>query len=148
MSDVASCLHCGSDCRLTDGREIYPHRGDLYEKPVWKCDECNATVGCHPDTTIPLGYAANKETRRARSLLHEKMLDPLWKNAPGDDGDKRAARRKVYKYLTAQLGIEHSQCHTGMFDIHQCRAAWWALHGRTLPKIEEWCAAQREGGSS
>ncbi|MGI9484465.1 MAG: zinc-finger-containing protein [Geminicoccaceae bacterium] len=52
---IATCLHCGGDCRLTDGAEIYPHRPDLADKQIWKCDACKARVGCHPDTTDPLG---------------------------------------------------------------------------------------------
>ncbi len=150
MADnVASCMHCGCDCdcdcdcRLTNGKEAYPHLEYLWQKPIWKCDECDDTiVGCHPDTTLPLGYAANKETRRARRLLHEKRIDPLWKKAPGDDKSKRAARRKVYRYLAGALGIDSPKCHTAMFNIDRCREAWFALNGMKLPDIEEWCSEQ------
>ena len=56
-------------------------------------------------------------------LLHEQILDPLWKNEP----DRKAARRWVYKFLAKALGIERDQCHTGMFTIERCRDAWRAL---------------------
>ncbi|MGI9501816.1 MAG: zinc-finger-containing protein, partial [Geminicoccaceae bacterium] len=66
----ATCLHCGGDCRLTDGAEIYPHRPDLFDKQIWKCDPCAAWVRCHDGSTDPLGYAADLPTRIARIKLH------------------------------------------------------------------------------
>lgn len=105
----ATCLHCGGDCRLTSGAEVYPHREDLHDRPIWKCDGCSATVGCHRKTIRPLGHAADKETRRARMLLHDRMLDPLWLSEP----DRKSARSHVYKFLTWALGINRNECHTG-----------------------------------
>ncbi|MGI9484760.1 MAG: zinc-finger-containing protein [Geminicoccaceae bacterium] len=79
---TATCLHCGGDCGLTEGVEIYPHRPDLADKQIWKCDPCQATVGCHPGTLNPLGHAADEPTRKARSNLHDLRLDLIWKSQP------------------------------------------------------------------
>ena len=140
---TASRLHCGGDCRLTDGVEIYPHRPDLADKQIWKCDSCNATVGCHPGGTKPLGHAADKATRNARMMLHERMLDPIWQNEP-DKPFRKAARRRVYKFPAFVLDIDRDDCHTGMFTIERCRAAWKALNGVTPQSLEDWCSARRE----
>ena len=134
----ATCLHCDGDCRLTNGVEVYPHRPDLADKQIWKCDPCQATVGCHPGGTRSLGHAANKRTRDARMKLHELMLDPLWENEP----DRKAARRWVYKFLTKALGIKREDCHTGMFTIERCRDAWRALKDQTPETIRSWNAAR------
>ena len=34
----ATCLHCDSACRLTDGKEAYLHRPDLHENPIFVFD--------------------------------------------------------------------------------------------------------------
>ncbi len=135
----ATCFHCESDCRLTDGAEIYPPRTDLHHKNFYVCDHCDARVGCHPDTTMPLGHAADKRTRDARSKLHELMLDPLWKSAQ----DPKPARRRTYKFLAKALGIEPEQCHTGMFTIERCRDAWRALKDHPPDTIRQWNDARR-----
>ena len=104
----AICAHCGSECRLTDGKEIYPHRSDLHMLRFWKCDPCAAYVGCHKadDGTKPLGTAADAELRRLRQQVHG-VVDPLWQNAK----QRGRARQAVYKALT---NIGH---HLGFVDI-------------------------------
>lgn len=75
------CCECGNDvdARLTDGREIYPHRLDLFSLPFWKCDKCKNFVGCHHKTkyrTKPLGCIPTPEIKNARKQIHS-LLDPL-----------------------------------------------------------------------
>ena len=137
---VATCLHCGDECRLTDGAEIYPHRQDLASKPIWKCDPCGATVGCHPGGTRPLGKAADAPTRRARMMLHQHMLDPLWKHQP----DRKWARTAAYRFLARALGLTRDECHTGLFTVDQCREAWKALREQTPATIAAWTESRRQ----
>ena len=41
------CPACQTAARLTDGREVYPRRPDLADKPIWVCTVCEDTrVGC------------------------------------------------------------------------------------------------------
>lgn len=80
------CCGCKADvgARLTDGREIYPHRADLAALPFWKCDACGNAVGCHHKTkerTRPLGCIPTPELKTARSHIH-RVLDPLWEITP------------------------------------------------------------------
>ena len=102
------CCGCKKDvvARLTDGKEIYPHRPDLYALPFWKCDACKNFVGCHHKTsepTKPLGNIPTPELKKARQHIH-RILDPLWKN-------KIIPRGKIYCHIAHRLGIE--QYHTG-----------------------------------
>jgi hypothetical protein len=127
----ASCVHCGNECRKTDGKEIYPHRKDLHSLVFFKCDPCDARVGAHKNSGKPLGYAANSETQRARSYVHS-ILDPIWKKAR-----TRSARSVVYKYLSQKMGIDRKKTHVGMFDIEQCRQAWRHLKGQNIRSIRE-----------
>lgn len=146
------CPGCQREAELTDGAEVYPHRLDLSAKKFWICRPCGACVGCHPGTTRPLGMLANAELRRARMLLHNRMLDPLWQTADQYDGyapeDERArkkirrrARERVYKYLANRLGLPREETHTGLFDLETCRRAWTALRGITYADIRTWARA-------
>jgi len=97
------CCGCVAnvDARLTNGREIYPHRRDLYGLPFWKCDACGNFVGCHHKTknrTQPLGCIPTPEIKRVRSLIH-RILDPIWKS-------KRMGRKQVYRLIAERLGAK------------------------------------------
>ncbi len=134
----ATCMHCKTDCRLTTGEEVYPHRIDLHHKSFWKCDNCGALVGCHPNTTTPLGFAADAETRRARMMLHESYLDPIWKAAQKEHRNR--ARRLVYDLLSRKMGLSAENTHTGKFTIEQCHEARQHLVGVSYVNLREMAA--------
>jgi hypothetical protein len=126
------CCGCNEDvqARLTDGREIYPHRRDLAGLPFWRCDGCNNFVGCHhktQDRTNPLGCIPTKEIKAARQHIH-KLIDPLWKG-------KKIKRRDLYQLMAAKLGIE--EYHTAeLRSVEDARAAYRA--GRAVAaELEE-----------
>lgn len=101
------CCECKKEieARLTDGKEIYSHRDDLYDLPFWKCDDCKNYVGCHhktKDKTKPLGNIPNTEIRGARKYIHA-LLDPMWQN----EGNKFHARGSIYKWLSEQLDYKY-----------------------------------------
>jgi hypothetical protein len=125
MTKAPPCLHCGRKSRLAWGKEIYPRLKRLWVDPFWKCDNCNAYCGCHKGTNVPLGFPANRDTRRARSLLHDKRLDPLWRGQPKEH--RKPARNAVYAHLSKAMNLAPQNTHTGMFTIEQCREAWRAL---------------------
>lgn len=151
------CCVCksGARVRLTDGAEIYPHRPDLAEKSIWKCDGCTGYVGCHPGTNKPLGTPADEATRNARMQLHNKRVDPLWhwadrcglytpENISARRRIRRSARYRVYAFLADRLGLTVDNCHIGMFDLDTCRRAWIALNGMDYPKIREWAFVEEK----
>lgn len=115
-------IHC-CECErkvfahLVTGKEVYPHRKDLYNLPFWRCQRCKNFVGCHHKTqnrTKPLGVIANKELKKARLEIH-KILDPLWKSG-------KLSRRKLYKMLSEKLGYQY---HTASIeDIEEARVVY------------------------
>ncbi len=150
--EIVACGVCRGRAELTDGAEVYPHRPDLHHKSFWICRSCAAYVGCHPGTTRALGAPADAPLRRARMLLHEEMLDPLWKRAdrcgayaPEDERARekirRRARERVYQFLAHTLGLTREETHTGSFDLETCRRAWRALRGVTFADIRAWAKA-------
>ena len=97
------CCGCQQEvsARLTDGREIYPHRKDLKSLPFWRCDDCGNFVGCHhqtSDRTKPLGCIPTPEIKAVRQEIH-RVIDPLWKSG-------KVARGKLYGMIAHVLGID------------------------------------------
>jgi hypothetical protein len=113
MSHLPACPYCGKMSVQVSGREIYPHRPDLFSKVFYRCAPCDAYVGCHPATDKPMGRLANAELRAAKLNAH-RAFDPLWRS-----GGK--TRRSAYTWLSKKLGIPQEECHIGMFDIDTCR---------------------------
>ena len=100
MTRHIPCVACDKRvlARLTNGREVYPHRPDLASTPYWRCDGCGNHIGCHHKTrnpTQPLGIIPTPELARARQAIHE-VLDPLWKKG-------RIERKDLYAELSARL---------------------------------------------
>ena len=106
------CMECGETATLASGRDIYPHRRDLYDKRFWKC-VCGAYVGCHGGGMTPLGYPAGPETRKARAAAHA-AFDPMWKS-------KRRSRSAAYKWLALQLGQAPHETHISWMDAETAR---------------------------
>ena len=107
------CCACNSEveARLTDGKEIYPHRADLANLPFWKCDRCGNFVGCHHKTknrTKPLGCIPTPEIREARRHIHVQ-LDEILKTG-------NINRQKIYKNLSRKLGYEYHTANIRSLD--------------------------------
>jgi len=105
------CQHCGCEAALVGGKEIYPHRPDLYYKSFYLC-QCGAYVGTHPGTTNPLGRPSNAELRKAKAAAHA-VFDPIWQS-------REMGRKAAYRWLGEQLGIPASEVHIGWFDLQMC----------------------------
>jgi len=110
------CPYCGELAKFVDSVEIY---GRSYGM-VYLCGPCDAWVGVHEGTDIPLGRLANKALREAKKRAHA-AFDPLWNGKMRRDGcSKTKARKAGYQWLARQLGIRASECHIGMFDEEMC----------------------------
>ena len=108
-----NCPYCGNKSDGVTGQVVYPHRPDLHNKWFYRCVPCDAYVDCHPNTKNPLGRLANAELRKYKSMAH-RAFDPIWKS-------KAMKRSDAYKALAAEMRIQPSECHIGMFDIAQCK---------------------------
>ena len=103
------CDYCGKPARLVDSAIVY---GKSYG-PIWYCEGCKAWVGCHRDTTKPLGRLANAELRKMKRIAHA-MFDPIWR------GKTAFTRRAAYEWLAEEMGLPVEETHIGMFDVEQC----------------------------
>lgn len=112
---MTPCPYCGRQPELVTGISVYPHRFDLRRRLFWKCEPCEAWVGCHGRAgAVPLGRLANAELRAAKAKAHA-AFDPLWR-------DRRMTRAAAYRWLSDALGIPKARCHIGWFDVAQCEA--------------------------
>lgn len=92
---------------------LYTSNSVIYGKEygngrVYKCTGCDAYVGVHTGTEIPLGRLANKELRQLKSKCHS-LFDPAWK-------EKKIKRRQAYSILAYKMSIPVNECHFGWFD--------------------------------
>lgn len=110
---MPKCPYCDKPAKLVTGIAIYPHRPDLLHKYFYQCAPCDASVGCHPGSTKPLGKLANAPLRKIRTQAHA-LFDPLWKT-------KTMTRREAYGWLAKELNISTHNCHIGMMDVEACK---------------------------
>ena len=119
------CPYCGNKSNLVSGNDIYPHRLDLGKLNFYMCKPCDAYVGTHKGTIIPLGRLANKELRAWKRKAHD-AFDPIWKS-------KDMGRRQAYYWLADKLDIPKNDCHIGDFDTDTCRKVVDICSKRFLP---------------
>lgn len=100
------CCGCKEEvvAELIKGKEVYPHRKDLYDLYFWRCPNCKNFVGTHKGTIRPLGCIATKELKQYRMGLHD-ILDPIWKSG-------KVKRAKLYKQISKYLGYEYHTANT------------------------------------
>lgn len=115
-----TCPYCGRAASLMRSSAAL-HNGRDYG-PKWVClrPTCEAWVGCHPGTDIPLGRLANAELREAKHAAHA-AFDRLWQAKMRQGFTRSRARAAGYRWLAGQLGLDRKQCHIGMFDVGLCR---------------------------
>lgn len=106
------CPYCNKPSVKVTGKVIYPFRKDLFSKKFYHCSPCDAYVGCHPGTEMPLGRLANAELRQAKMRAHA-AFDPYWLT-------QEMTRSNAYRLLANNLNIPTNECHIGMFDVETC----------------------------
>ena len=120
-----TCPYCGRPATFLPSTETLYHGRDY--GPAYACTPCQAWVGCHPGTTVPLGRLADAALRRAKIAAHE-AFDAVWRafhaeRVATDPGYSLGrARARAYKRLADVLGIDPANCHLGMFDVETCEA--------------------------
>lgn len=111
------CVYCESPVEIAHHKDVY---GKAYSEWPWvyRCTNprCEAMVGMHPFTNLPLGTLATKPMRDAR-MWAKKPFTHYWKVC------LKGARAEGYRHLAEEMGIDQSLCHFGMFDEEQCRQA-------------------------
>lgn len=109
------CRYCSGDVELVSNSEVYKGREYGDWPYAYLCRPCDAYVGLHPNTDLPLGTLANKELRESRKV-NKWLFIELTK-------DKGWSRTQAYHWLAKRMRIKPSRCHWGVFDIDDCEMA-------------------------
>lgn len=121
LRKVLNPIPAPTECRYCGGPVKLVNNSVLYRKPFGKwpymylCVPCDAYVGLHPGTDIPLGTLANKALRDVRKE-HKATFYELIERLGID-------RTEAYERLAEKMKIPHADCHFGWFDIEQCELA-------------------------
>jgi len=144
--EAPACPYCGKPSHPATGREIYPHRPDLWGRGFFACTPCDAYVGTHRDTGKPLGTLANAPTRAARQAAHA-AFDPLWKHLMSvyegvlTKKVHSVARTRAYAWLADQMGYENrADCHIAAMSIEQAQRVVQIIREKrpTAASIRHW----------
>ncbi|AOM40538.1 zinc-finger-containing protein [Xenorhabdus hominickii] len=108
------CQCCRNHVTIAHHTEVF---GEIRSRWPWLyvCWSCDARVGMHPETNIPLGYLADKPTREARRK-GKQVFDRM-------RAFRNWERTDAYRWLAWQLGISFNRCHFGWFDTDMCEKA-------------------------
>ena len=110
MNPTLTCPFCGKEAPWVENKEIYgKNLGKSFM--CYYCKDCDASVGCHENTTVPLGIMANRETKHMRIKAH-RHIDPYWKSG-------KIGRQSLYTRISIELG---KPMHIGEADIATCQA--------------------------
>lgn len=115
------CPYCQSPVKAVENKVIF--RKPFGEWPyIYLCQnrECQAHVGMHPGTNIPLGTLANTATRKARVRAKDLFQGYLM-------GVCKMTRSEAYGWLAARLNIPVASCHFAWFDLNTCNMACYVL---------------------
>ena len=110
------CRYCGGVVRLVDAESVYGEstkKLGMVGQKLYQCQNCNARVGCHKDSTRPLGNVANEVLRLKRVEAH-RVFDASWRS-------QHMSRTQAYKWLSQQLRIPIRLTHIGGFEMDQCQ---------------------------
>lgn len=127
------CPECGADMVLRTTTK-YKYKSGSPRK-FYGCSRyplCQAAHGADPQGN-PLGIPANKETKQARIVAHNKF-DGYWKA-------KGLHRNQAYKLLQDLMELEPKDAHIAMFNKEQCLELVKRINEREQNE-------QREGGTS
>ena len=100
------CHYCFSEVVIKTHEEVYgkSHSDWPY---LYGCIGCDAIVGIHKGTNVPLGYLANKALRTQRQEVKGRFLQLKKKfNLSAD---------KAYDILSKEMKYAKKNCHFGMF---------------------------------
>lgn len=118
IAPATECRYCSGEVELVENSDIYGRSyGDW--PYAYLCRPCNAYVGVHKDTDLPLGTLANEALRSARKMAKSQFF--LVNKLMCRD------RTFAYQWLADKMGISTKVCHFGMFEIDQCTAAYTIL---------------------
>lgn len=122
-----NCHCCGEPGVILTGNDAVYGRSYGKWPYCYLCPHCNAYVGLHPDTDLPLGFMADSFDRDARKTAKDVFfcICRIKFEVKGEAycpkrkrmvKFKRIDRNAAYEWLSKTAGIERRRCHFAMFN--------------------------------
>jgi hypothetical protein len=91
---------------------IYTSNEEIYGREYgngkcYMCLACDAYVGVHTGSRVPLGRLADRELRELKKKCH-RLFDTAWRG-------RQLSRERAYRHLAERIGIPPTECHFGWF---------------------------------
>lgn len=114
-----ACDCCGGPVILSRNRVLYGK--DFGEWPFcYRCPQCQAYVGLHPQTDLPLGTMCDRATREARKRVKSYFMAVARVDYHGN-------RSAAYAALADAMQMDLALCHFGLFDLNDCERAYLVM---------------------
>lgn len=117
LQPPTKCTMCGCKVELVNHKVVYGREYSDWPY-MYRCTNaknCDTYVGVHPNTDIPLGTLADKDTREARKNNKNLFIELQRQN--------KWSRKEAYHWLSLQLNIPEEQCHWAMFNVEEAKKA-------------------------
>lgn len=113
LTPPVTCPYCGSPVKLEYGYKL-PDASKYKNQLIYICSRypaCDAYVGVHTGTTIPLGRLADRELRSLRITLHA-LFDKLWcKRHTGVTPEQEPNMRRAAAYTWLAKEVQWNRPH-------------------------------------
>ena len=107
------CPYCGSQAFLRPASVVYGQSEPGAELYVCaRYPACDAYVGAHRHSRMPMGTLANRSLRHKRIKAHA-AFNRLWQNG-------LMTKRAAYRWLQMQLGLPPEEAHIANFSDWRC----------------------------
>ena len=110
------CPYCGAQAHLRPSSVVYGERTDDPEAKLYVCGRypaCDAYVGAHKDSLLPMGTLADRNLRRKRMEAHSAMERLIQSRV--------MTRKEAYRWLQTQMGLPQSEAHIARFSELRCQ---------------------------
>lgn len=108
------CPYCGAQAVLRPAHVVHGDRAKAGQY-LYVCahyPKCDAYVGVHAKSLLPLGTLANGDLRHKRILAH-KAFDQFQKTCGME-------KWQAYQWLQAKFSLRRDQAHIGKFSDYMC----------------------------
>lgn len=124
------CHYCFSEVTIKTHMEVYGKNFGNWPY-MYQCTCCDASVGIHKGTNVPLGYLADKNLRSKRIEVKASFFKLK--------EDYNLSTKEAYSLLAGQMKYSKKNCHFGMFlnkDLSMAKQAIDKLN-RKLRRVNE-----------
>ena len=108
------CPYCGAQAMLRPAHVVHGNQAKQGQY-LYVCNrypKCDAYVGVHAKSLLPLGTLANGDLRHKRILAH-RAFEQLQRTC-------KMEKWQAYQWLQAKFSLRRDQAHIAKFSVYMC----------------------------